>query len=188
MKALARVVVTVTPPCGQVKDNVAAPGAPQANEITVAVRAAAVNPVDHKKLDYNFCIEADAIQGVDYAGVVTAVGEGVTRFAVGDRVAGMSAGSFCESGNFPVSTAVKIPDSLSYEEVRLSSRSKCRSDFVRRFSCKFALTFTLRCCVLGCNSAARAPHRGAPLSRCRRRASAGRRRGRHSAPHLGWLL
>ncbi|WP_067853154.1 NADP-dependent oxidoreductase [Nocardia shimofusensis] len=62
-------------------------------DIAVSVAAAAVNPVDLKtrsgflKLDLQF----PAVLGWDVAGVVTAVGEQVRRFAPGDRVIGMIA-------------------------------------------------------------------------------------------------
>jgi NADPH:quinone reductase-like Zn-dependent oxidoreductase len=71
-------------------DDVARPGALGAREIRVAVKAAAINPVDHKirsgaqraliwlKLPYTL--------GMDVSGVVTEVGSRVTDFQVGDEV------------------------------------------------------------------------------------------------------
>ncbi len=71
-------------------DDIARPGALGANEIRVAVKAAAINPVDHKirsgaqraliwlKLPYTL--------GMDVSGVVTEVGSRVTAFEVGDEV------------------------------------------------------------------------------------------------------
>lgn len=65
--------------------------APAAGEIAVQVAASAVNPVDVKTRSgfLPFEIAFPAILGWDVAGTVTAVGEGVDRFAVGDAVIGM---------------------------------------------------------------------------------------------------
>lgn len=55
--------------------------------------------------------------GMEGAGVVEAVGEGVTEVAVGDRVAyaGRPNGSYCEVRNMPSALLVRLPDSISFE-------------------------------------------------------------------------
>ncbi len=56
------------------------------------------------------------VLGVTLAGTVTAIGEGVTEFAVGDRVAGftgMRMGAHAEYAIAPVSSLARIPDSVS---------------------------------------------------------------------------
>lgn len=68
---------------------------PEPGPGTVRVRVAysSVNPVDWKMRSGALgdgALPAPAIAGMDVAGVVDAVGEGVTGFAVGDRVAGLS--------------------------------------------------------------------------------------------------
>ncbi|BBY29753.1 type I polyketide synthase [Mycolicibacterium sediminis] len=51
--------------------------------------------------------------GADFAGVVTAVGAGVTGHAIGDRVAGISAtGAWCTFVTCDANLAVRIPDDL----------------------------------------------------------------------------
>lgn len=82
--------------------------APGAHEVTVRVRAAAINPIDYKL--YSGAFGADTSQlpkrvGLEAAGVVTAVGEGATA-AVGDEVIVYGAGA---SGLF--ATEVTVPDS-----------------------------------------------------------------------------
>nr|WP_296775509.1 NADP-dependent oxidoreductase [Rhodococcus sp. (in: high G+C Gram-positive bacteria)] len=64
-----------------------------ASDITVSVAAAAVNPVDLKTRSGFLPIELTfpAVLGWDVSGTVTAVGDSVTRFAVGDNVIGMIA-------------------------------------------------------------------------------------------------
>jgi NADPH:quinone reductase-like Zn-dependent oxidoreductase len=60
-------------------------------EVLVKVHAVALNPIDWKML-YGRDPSVPTILGCDYAGTVEVVGEGVTRFEVGERVAGMTAG------------------------------------------------------------------------------------------------
>ncbi len=60
---------------------------PGPGELLVDVKATALNPVDWKVHDHGYFIsEWPAILGSDAAGVVKEIGEGVTGFAVGDRV------------------------------------------------------------------------------------------------------
>jgi NADPH:quinone reductase-like Zn-dependent oxidoreductase len=61
-----------------------------ATEVLVRVRAAGVNPVDWKtRAGRGPLREPPFTVGWDIAGEVVAIGQGVTRFAVGDRVFGM---------------------------------------------------------------------------------------------------
>lgn len=66
---------------------------PGAREVRIRVAGAAVNPVDIKArrglLREFMPLTFPARLGGDVSGIVDAVGAGVTRFAVGDRVAGM---------------------------------------------------------------------------------------------------
>ena len=60
---------------------------PGPGEVLVKIHATALNPVDWKIQSYGlFFTEFPAILGIDSAGIVKEVGEGVTGFAVGDRV------------------------------------------------------------------------------------------------------
>lgn len=68
---------------------------PAAGEVLVQVTAATVNPIDAlvaagpaREL---FGVSENAGLGWDFAGVVDAVGDGVTDFAIGERVAGLNA-------------------------------------------------------------------------------------------------
>lgn len=56
--------------------------------------------------------------GFECAGVVTAVGEGVTALSVGDRVVGMGGmhGTFADFATLPASEMARIPDHLSFVE------------------------------------------------------------------------
>jgi len=69
---------------------------PAPGKIRIAVRAAGINPADYKtrngsKPEWNPTLPAGI--GREMAGTVDAIGEGVTRFSVGDEVFGLVAGN-----------------------------------------------------------------------------------------------
>jgi NADPH2:quinone reductase len=91
---------------------------PDAGEVLLGVEAAALNFPDvllsHGK--YQFKPPTPFIPGGEAAGTVLAVGEGVTRLSVGDRVAcTMLHGAFAERIVVPELAAVKLPDEVSFE-------------------------------------------------------------------------
>jgi NADPH2:quinone reductase len=91
---------------------------PTDGEVLVDVRAAGVNFPDvllsYGKYQLKF--EPPFIPGIEAAGVVSAVGAGVTELKVGDRVASTTVGAaFAEKIAVPVSTTVKIPAAVSFE-------------------------------------------------------------------------
>ncbi|KAI0783889.1 GroES-like protein [Irpex lacteus] len=95
---------------------------PGPGELLVEVKATALNPVDWKVHDHGYFIsEWPAILGSDAAGVVKEIGEGVTGFAVGDRV--IHQGFFTNAkathqqySIVPAEIAAKLPSNLSFEE------------------------------------------------------------------------
>jgi NADPH2:quinone reductase len=110
-------VQSLTGPKAARVDEVADPK-PDAGEVVVDVRAAGVNFPDvllsYGKYQLKF--EPPFTPGVECAGVVSAVGEGVTAFKPGDRVACTSVGgAFAEKLAVPVDTTVKLPDAVSFE-------------------------------------------------------------------------
>src|SRR5690625_5881622 len=66
---------------------------PGPDEIAIKVRAAGVNPADWKRREGAFGTRGalPVAMGLEAAGVVTAVGDGVDEFAVGDEVLGAPA-------------------------------------------------------------------------------------------------
>ena len=57
------------------------------DEVLLKIHASALNPVDWKLSKYDYSIEKfPSIRGSDIAGEIVKLGEGVTRFALGDRV------------------------------------------------------------------------------------------------------
>ncbi|MFF4299593.1 NADP-dependent oxidoreductase [Streptomyces vinaceus] len=93
---------------------------PQAGpgRIRVAVRAAGVNPVDWRIREGQVLgahpVELPAGVGLDAAGVVDQVGEGVEGVEVGDRVFGEGSDTYAE---FAVLSAwARMPEGLAFEE------------------------------------------------------------------------
>ncbi|GBE88083.1 hypothetical protein SCP_1203120 [Sparassis crispa] len=61
--------------------------APGAGELLVKIESTALNPVEWKIQAYGILVtEYPAVLGFDAAGLVTGIGEGVSGFAIGDRV------------------------------------------------------------------------------------------------------
>ena len=89
-----------------------------AGQILIDVRAAGVNFPDTliTRGQYQFKPTPPFSPGGEVAGVVRAVGSGVTSIAVGDRVAAtMLYGGYAERVVVPELTAVPLPDSVSFE-------------------------------------------------------------------------
>ncbi|MFK0193726.1 NADP-dependent oxidoreductase [Kitasatospora sp. NPDC090308] len=91
---------------------------PGPGRLRIAVRAAGVNPVDWR-IREGQALKAHPLRlpsglGLDAAGVVDGIGEGVTGVAVGDRVFGEGSSTYAE---FAVLSAwAPMPDGLTYEE------------------------------------------------------------------------
>ena len=94
------------------------PGAPRDGELRVAIKVAGISYVDVLTAmgQYQFKPPLPFIPGSEYAGIVEAVGEGVTGFAVGDRVFGSSMGNvFSQASNFAARNVSKVPEMMSLE-------------------------------------------------------------------------
>ncbi|KAH7313129.1 putative alcohol dehydrogenase [Rhexocercosporidium sp. MPI-PUGE-AT-0058] len=99
---------------------------PGPKEIVVRNYAIAANPADWKMQDYNILIDSyPTVLGSDICGVITATGSSVTKFQVGDRVAGFAGVIYIrdiDHGAFQTFTILKdiattkIPGSMLFEE------------------------------------------------------------------------
>lgn len=97
---------------------------PSQGEVLVKIAAAGVNPIDTyiRSGAIPLPVEFPYIPGCDFAGAVEAVGEGVTRFQVGDRVWGSNQGLFGRQGTLAEYIAVHedwayaTPDEMSDDE------------------------------------------------------------------------
>src|SRR5688572_32400930 len=92
---------------------------PQAGEVLLEVRAVSVNFVDLVMMsgNYQFKPPLPFIPGKLPAGVVAAVGAGVTTFKPGDHAIAMAEqGGFAEFVAIPEDQCVKLPPALGFEE------------------------------------------------------------------------
>jgi NADPH:quinone reductase-like Zn-dependent oxidoreductase len=97
-----------------------------ADEVLVHVRAAGLNrgtwhlmtgqPYLMRLMGFGLRRPKQPIAGQEMAGVVTAVGAGVTRFAPGDEVFGIARGSFAEYAAAKQDKVSHKPASLSFEQ------------------------------------------------------------------------
>lgn len=90
---------------------------PGAGEALVEVSAAGVNYVDTYQRKGQYGRKLPFIPGLEGAGTVAAVGNGVTDVEVGDRVAwAMSGGSYADYTVLPTDELVPLPDGISTHE------------------------------------------------------------------------
>lgn len=95
---------------------------PREREVLIKVCAAAVNPLDCHLLKggpalLRLVLGSRKLKhpGVDVAGIVEAVGPGVTQFKVGDSVFGACRGAFAEYAIAPESSLAVKPEAVSCE-------------------------------------------------------------------------
>ena len=95
------------------------PGRPAAGEALVRQEAVGLNFIDvyHRNGTYPLP-SLPAVLGMEGAGVVEAVGKGVTEVTVGERVAyaGLPPGAYAEIRLIPAHRLVKLPDAISTKQ------------------------------------------------------------------------
>ncbi len=92
---------------------------PGPGEVVIDAQAIGVNYPDMLVIEgkYQVLPPRPFTPGKEVAGVVSAVGDGVTRVAVGDRVmAQREYGAYCEKVLSPEATCYRMPDSMLFEE------------------------------------------------------------------------
>ena len=89
---------------------------PAAGEVRVKHRAVGLNFLDVYDRTGLYPAPLPIIPGSEASGDVVAVGEGVTEFRKGDRVAYVARyGGYAEERNVPEKVLVKLPDAIDYE-------------------------------------------------------------------------
>lgn len=93
-------------------------GEPGPGELRIRHQAVGLNYIDVYQRTGLYPNALPLSLGMEGAGVVEAVGEGVSHLAPGDRAAYASAppGSYCERRVMPARCVVKLPDAISFEE------------------------------------------------------------------------
>ncbi len=91
---------------------------PAQGEVLVNVEAAGLNFIDTYHRSGLYPQDLPFTPGLEGAGIISAVGEGVTEFAVGDRIGWVGVpGSYAERQLVPVDKAIPIPDELETSTV-----------------------------------------------------------------------
>jgi NADPH2:quinone reductase len=93
-------------------------GDPGPGEVRIRHHAIGLNFIDVYHRTGLYPLPMPARLGMEGAGVVEAVGEGVTHLAVGDRVAyaAQPPGSYCDVRVMPAMNVCRLPDAISFEE------------------------------------------------------------------------
>ncbi len=90
--------------------------APAAGQVVVDVAAAGLNFIDTYQRSGLYDVPKPYVLGLEGSGVVAALGDGVTRWSVGDRVAWpQSPGSYATKVAIPADRAVAVPESVDLE-------------------------------------------------------------------------
>ncbi|HRE13771.1 MAG TPA: quinone oxidoreductase, partial [Usitatibacteraceae bacterium] len=93
-------------------------GDPGPGEARIAHKAVGLNYIDTYHRTGLYAVPLPSGIGLEAAGVVEAVGPGVTEFKAGDRVAYCNGplGAYSEVKIHPVDRLVKLPDAVSFEQ------------------------------------------------------------------------
>jgi NADPH2:quinone reductase len=92
-------------------------GEPGAGQIRIRHTAIGINFIDTYQRSGLYPMQLPAVAGNEGAGVVDAVGSGVSGLKKGDRVAYTGLiGAYCEVRNVPADRMVKVPDGISDEQ------------------------------------------------------------------------
>ncbi|MBR9653577.1 quinone oxidoreductase family protein [Thalassovita aquimarina] len=93
-------------------------GEPGPGEIRIRHKACGLNFIDVYQRTGLYPLQLPTPLGMEAAGVVEAVGEGVTHLKPGDRAAyaSMPPGSYCEARVMPAAQVCPLPDGISFEE------------------------------------------------------------------------
>lgn len=92
-------------------------GEPGPGEIRIRHQACGLNYIDVYHRNGSYPLPLPARLGMEGAGVIEAVGEGVTHLSVGDRAAYASQppGAYCTARVMPARCVVRLPDAISFE-------------------------------------------------------------------------
>jgi NADPH2:quinone reductase len=89
---------------------------PAAGQVLIRHHAVGLNYIDTYHRSGLYPLKLPTVLGLEAAGVVEAIGEGVTRFQIGDRVAyNGTMGAYAEAAVVPADRAVKVPEGVSLE-------------------------------------------------------------------------
>ena len=111
------------------------PGEPGPGEVLVRHTAVGLNFIDVYHRTGLYPLEPPFTPGVEGAGIVAEVGEGVTELSTGDRVAYTGngpIGSYCEGRVLPSSRLYKLPDEISNDTAAAIMPKGCTVEYLVR--------------------------------------------------------
>jgi NADPH2:quinone reductase len=89
---------------------------PGPGQVLVRHQAVGLNFIDTYHRSGLYPMKMPAVLGLEAAGVVEALGDGVTRFKAGDRIAyNGTPGAYAQAAVVPADRAVRVPDEVSLE-------------------------------------------------------------------------
>ena len=104
---------------------------PGPGQILIRHKAVGLNFMDIYQRTGLYPVAYPAVLGSEAAGIVEAVGEGVTRFRVGDRAAYAGvAGAYAEANLAPEGRAVHVPDGVSLETAAAAMLKGMTAEFL----------------------------------------------------------
>lgn len=106
---------------------------PGPGQVLVRHQAVGLNFIDTYHRGGLYPMKMPVVLGLEAAGVVEALGAGVTRFAVGDRIAyNGTLGAYAEAAAVPADRAVKVPDAVSLEAAAAALLKGMTAEFLVR--------------------------------------------------------
>jgi NADPH2:quinone reductase len=107
--------------------------APSPGQILVRHQAVGLNFIDTYHRSGLYPLKIPAVLGLEAAGLVEAVGDGVERFRTGDRVAYSSTlGAYAETAVVPADRAVRVPEAISLETAAAALLKGMTAEFLVR--------------------------------------------------------
>ena len=105
---------------------------PAAGEARFETRAVGLNFIDTYHRRGIYPVDLPSALGLEAAGVVTAIGAGVTGVAVGDRVAtfGPQRGAYATERNLPAASLFVLPDAIDFDMAAAALLKGCTAEFL----------------------------------------------------------
>ena len=105
--------------------------APGSNEVLIKIAAAGVNYIDTYQRSGLYQVPLPLTLGLEAAGVVEELGDGVTKYNKGDRVAYTSVpGAYAEYASVPEEKLVSLSDGVSFNEGAAAMLQGCTAHYL----------------------------------------------------------
>lgn len=105
---------------------------PGPGEVRFETRAAGLNFIDTYHRCGIYPVDLPSQLGMEGAGIVTALGDGVHGLAIGDRVAtfGPQRGAYASERNLPAASLFKLPDAIDFDTAAAALLKGCTAEFL----------------------------------------------------------